>query len=237
VARIEVARTRLAQVQAGAKSSEIAAQRAHIERLQAEFENAQIEHRRTQSLGDVASPSQRDAARLRVDSASGSLRQARETLASLTEVRPVDVAVARAELQAAIGDEARALAEYEASLIRSPIDGRVLKIFAWPGEEVRAEGVMELARTDPMFVVAEVAESDLPRVRTGQRARISTAGLPSPVQGTVTRIGLKVLQNQLMPLDPANFSDGRVGEVWIKLEDSRLVAHLIHLRVDVVIQP
>jgi hypothetical protein len=40
-----------------------------------------------------------------------------------------------------------------------------------------------------------------------------------------------------MPASPARFSDARVVEVWIKVDDSRAVGDLIHLRVDVVIQP
>jgi hypothetical protein len=40
-----------------------------------------------------------------------------------------------------------------------------------------------------------------------------------------------------MKVDPANFSDARVVEVWIKVDDSRRVADLIHMRVEVVIQP
>jgi hypothetical protein len=40
-----------------------------------------------------------------------------------------------------------------------------------------------------------------------------------------------------MPVDPATFSDGRVINVWVKLDEGAAVSHLIHLRVDVVIQP
>lgn len=237
VARVNVARGRLAQVQAGAKPSEIAAQQAEIERVQVELENAQKEYQRYVSLGDNITTSQVDALRLRVDSTTRALATARQRLASLTEVRPVDVELARAELDEAIRNEARARAEHDVSILRSPIDGRVIKIYAWPGEQVRDAGVMELAPTDPMYVVAEVAESDVRRVKVGQRAKITGDGLPRPMQGTVERVALKVLQNELMPVNPAKFSDARVVNVWIKMDDSKAVSELIHLRVDVVIQP
>ena len=236
-ARIDVARKRLAQVQAGAKASDLAVQQAEIERLQAELANAEQEYRRYASLGDNVTASTLGALRLRIDTATHALTGAKQRLASLTDVRPVDVDLARAELDEAIGNEARAAAEHAASVIHAPINGRVVKIYARAGEEVQARGVMELAPTETMYVVAEVTESDIARVKVGQRAKISGAGLSTPIQGTVERLAMTVLQNQLEPVDPASFSDARVVNVWIKLDDNRAVSNVIHLRVDVVIQP
>jgi HlyD family secretion protein len=236
-ARIEVARKRLAQVQSGAKPSEIATQQSDISRVEIELANAEREFKRHVLLGDMVTASQLDGVRMRVDTLAQALNGARQRLVSLTEIRPVDVDVASAELAEAVRSQVRARAELETSTIRSPIDGRVIKIYARPGEQVLSEGVMELAPIDPMYAVAEVAESDMPRVRVGRRAKVSGDGLPNPVHGTVERVSLKVLQNQLMPVDPARFSDARVVNVWIRLDDSRRVADLIHMRVDVVIQP
>jgi HlyD family secretion protein len=236
-ARIEVARRRLAQVSAGAKASEVNAQRAEVERLRAEAANARKEQERYASLGTSVTELELDRLRLRVESGAKALVAAEERLASLTDVREVDVALARAELEEAIRNQERAQAEHDASMIYSPIDGRVLKIHARPGETVGADGLMELARVEPMYAVAEVAESDLGRVRVGQRARISGEGLRETLVGRVERIDARVLQNQLLPVDPANFSDSRVVEVWTRIDDSRAVADLIHLRVNVVIEP
>jgi hypothetical protein len=60
--------------------------------------------------------------------------------------------------------------------------------------------------------------------------------LKAPLQGTVERVGITVAQHQLRPVDPASFSDARVVEVWVKLDDPKAVEDRIHLRVDVVIQ-
>jgi HlyD family secretion protein len=175
--------------------------------------------------------------KLRVDSASRALTAARQRLTSLTEVRPVDVDTARAELDEAVRNEARVRAELKTSTIVAPIGGRVIKIVASQGETVGPDGLLEIAPTEPMYAVAEVTEFDVPRVKVGQRASISGDGLPKPIQGTVDRVGTKVLQNQLMRVDPANYSDARVVEVWIKVDDPKAVADLIHMRVEVVIQP
>jgi len=152
-------------------------------------------------------------------------------------VRPVDVDTARAELDEALRNEARAKAELKTSTIVAPIDGRVLKVVASAGEAVGPDGLLELAPSEPMYAVAEVPEFDVPRVKTGQRASISGDGLAKPIQGIVDRVGTRVLQNQLMRVDPANYSDARVVEVWIKVDDAAAVADLIHMRVEVVIQP
>ena len=174
---------------------------------------------------------------MRVDSSSRALAAAERRLAGLQEVRPVDVAVAESELQQAIRIEAHARAEYEASIIHSPIAGRVIKIHAHAGEAVGSDGLIELAPVDPMYAVAEIAESDISRVKPGQQATVSGEGLKEPVQGVVERVGTKVLQNRIMAVDPAAFSDARVVEVWVRLRNANAVADLIHLRVDVVIQP
>jgi hypothetical protein len=46
-----------------------------------------------------------------------------------------------------------------------------------------------------------------------------------------------VLQNELTPIDPASFSDKRVVNAWIKVDDEAAIAQLLHLRVDVIIHP
>lgn len=236
-AQIEVAQRRLAQAQAGAKPSDIAAQQSEVERLQTELENSQKEQQRHLPLGNNVTASELDRLKLRVESTTRSLAAAKQRLAGLSEVRSVDVDLARAELEEAVRSEARAKAESKTSVITSPIDGRVVKIDAWPGEAVGGDGLLELAPREPMYAIAEVAEFDIPRVKVGQRATVTGDGLNAPLHGTVERLSMRVLQNQLMRVDPANFSDARVVEVWVKLDEGERVADLIHMRVDVVIQP
>jgi hypothetical protein len=56
------------------------------------------------------------------------------------------------------------------------------------------------------------------------------------LSGTVESVGLQVTQNSVLKLDPAEFSDARVVEAKIRLDDGGRVAQLIHLRVNVVIE-
>ena len=236
-ARVDVARRRLEQVRTGAKSAESAAQQAEIDRVSIEVDHARRNLTRHERLIAARAIAEAEVDRVRADTEAleKQLRQARDRLASLSEIRQVDVDVARAELEASIRESERARTEHAASLVRSPLDGRIVKIHAWPGEEVGPDGILELARTEPMYVLAEVAEVDMARLKPGLRARMTGFGLPAPIEGTVETVGLRVREHSVVHLDPASFTETRIVEARIKLDDGAKVAHLIHLRVNVVI--
>ena len=88
-----------------------------------------------------------------------------------------------------------------------------------------------------MYVIAEIYEADIARIRIGQKAVISSDLLSERVSGTVTQISPQVSKSELLPLDPAAFADTRVIKVKIQLENAERVAGLIYGKVDVVIQP
>ena len=79
---------------------------------------------------------------------------------------------ARMELDIAVADLAAAEANLELAVVRSPVRAQVLEIHAYPGERVGPEGIMELGRTDRMYAVAEVYETDITEVQVGQRATV-----------------------------------------------------------------
>lgn len=140
--------------------------------------------------------------------------------------------VARAELQ-------RARAELERNQVRAPIDGQVLDVHARDGERVESDGIVELGRTQHMYAVAEVYETDAGRVRVGQHATVRSPALPRPLEGQVDRVGLKVGKLDALGTDPAARTDARVVEVEIRLEPqaSELAAALTHLQVEIEIEP
>lgn len=174
-------------------SGQIAAQEATSARLRHELHNAQAEHRRYQQLykGGAISASQADNRRLRVETILEQLDEAQATLSrtiatnrkqqteakarleSIAEVRPTDVQAAQADIDNAKATVQQAQAELELTYMRSPIDGQVLKIYTWPGEIVSNQGIVELGQTSQMYVVAEVYETDIQKVRIGQPATIT----------------------------------------------------------------
>jgi HlyD family secretion protein len=131
----------------------------------------------------------------------------------------------------------RAQAELDLAVVRSPITGRVLEIHARQGERVGPDGIAELAQTDAMYAIAEVYETDVPRVRVGQRATVTSPALVKPVHGTVDRVGLKIGKKDVLNVDPAARTDARVVEVRILLDDPEQAAGLTNLEVDVAITP
>jgi HlyD family secretion protein len=102
---------------------------------------------------------------------------------------------------------------------------------------VGVEGLVELGRTDKMYAVAEVYETDIIYVKAGQKASIISPALPGPVSGTVENIGLKVGRMDVLGMDPVAEADARVIEVGILLDDPEMVGHLTNLQVEVEITP
>lgn len=126
-------------------------------------------------------------------------------------------------------------AELERSLVRAPVAARVLEIYARPGEFVHLEGLLELGRTNSMFAIAEVHETDVARVRLGQSARISSDALPAQLSGKVEHIRHKIYKQDVIDTDPAASKDARIVEVEIRLDDSSAAENLTNLQVDIVI--
>ncbi|MDJ0678661.1 MAG: response regulator [Xenococcaceae cyanobacterium MO_167.B52] len=275
-ADVQIAQANLERVKAGAKQGDIDAQKATINRLEAELrgqiatqqatlarleaelENAEVEDRRRQELYEegAISSSERDAKRLRVKTVQRQLEEAQETLnrtiettkvqsreakarlESIAEVRAEDVQVARAELAQAKAAVKQAEATLELTEVRSPIDGQVLKVQVRPGEVIGNRGIAEIGKTEQMYVVAEVYETDIKRLKIGQRATVTAASFSEELQGKVAEIGLKVSRQDVFNSDPLADTDNKVVEVKIRLapESSARVASLSNLQVQVVIQ-
>jgi len=238
-ADVEVARTRLAQVKAAPKQADIGEQKIEIARWEAEYDIAVSEYQRYQKLfqEQIIPANELDQKRLIAERDKRILEAARERLKSIEEIRKEDVDVRSAELAAAITKVEHARVELERMTVRAPADGRVLKIHSHAGEEAGSGGILELGRTRRMFVIAEVYETDISRVRVGQKADISGDLVPEGLTGTVAQIGPQVSMSQLLTPDPAKFADTRVVKVKIELQNGERVAGLIYGKVNVVIRP
>jgi HlyD family secretion protein len=238
------------------------AEYAAIERLERELANALTELGRSEKLvasGDT-SRSERDTRRLNVETLEKEIKRARaalqtvvrekrlavETLekdleraraaySSLAEVRPTDVAAAQAEIENAEAAVEKAIADLEQRKVKTYTSGKVLKIYARPGETVGNDGVLELGDTETMFAVAEVFEADITRVKTGQTAEIIVRTSGEKFGGTIVQIGSQIRKRDVLDSDPVADVDARVVEVKVKLspDASRQLADLTNLRVDV----
>ncbi|MBE9179048.1 biotin/lipoyl-binding protein [Oculatella sp. LEGE 06141] len=240
------------------RQGELAAQSATIARWQAEVQHAQAEYDRFQQLyqAGAVSASHLDAKRLALATAKAQwqeaialqqrtattlqaqVREATATLDQVTDIRPVDVQVAQAELNEAIAAVQRAKTELEQAYVYAPITGTILTIHTQPGEKVSDNGIVDLGQTEQMMAIAEVYQTDIDHVRVGQAASITSQAFSEELRGTVLQIGSQVNRQRVMSTQPGENLDQRVIEVKIRLsaEASKRVANLTHLQVQVAIQ-
>ncbi|MFN6472137.1 MAG: ABC exporter membrane fusion protein [Nostoc sp. SerVER01] len=237
---------------------ETSAQQATIARLEAEWRNAESENQRYQQLykDGAISSSDADTKRLRVDTvqqqineAKASLKRTIETLQkqliegkarlkSIAEIRPTDVAAAQADVDSAIASVKQAQTEWDLSVVRSPITGQVMKINTWPGEIIGTTGIADLGRTQQMYVVAEVYETDIQKVRLGQSATITSDAFPGKLRGKVADIGLQVGKQNIFNNTIQADTDNKIVDVKIRIDnpvDNQQVANFTDLQVEVMI--
>lgn len=238
---------------------DIASQTATIIRIQAEVDNAQTESDRYQQLkkeGAIsASIADTKALQLKTaqqqlteakanlnrtqDTLQQQLKQAKAQLNSISEVRTVDVEAAQAEVKSATTAIQQAKADQDLTYIQSPIDGKILKIHTKTGEVIATSGFAEVGKISQMYVVAEVYQTDIEKVRLGQKAAITSTAFSGKLHGTVSEIGWQVDKQSIFSINPGSDTDRRIVEVKISIDnpaDSQKVARLTNLQVDVAIQ-
>lgn len=198
------------RVEAGQPIAEldtVAEDEARVAKARAELRNAESERARLQPL-----LAQRIVA-----------EEARDRAQLRVEVARADLAVAEATLAQ--------------STVRAPAAGQVVEVHARRGERVGPGGLVEIARNDTMYAVAEVYETEIGRVKVGQRAIVRSPALPHDLAGVVERVGMKIGKQDLLAADPVARTDARVVEVHVKLEEPAKAAALSNLQVEVTITP
>ncbi len=169
---------------------------------------------------------------------SKQVSEAKATLTSIAEVRPVDVAAGKTEVENAIATLKHAQTELAGAYIKAPMAGQIIKIHTRVGEKISDSGIADLAQTDQMMAVAEVYQTDIGKVKLGQEAVISSQAFGGELRGTVAQIGLQVNRQNVFSNQPGENLDSRVVEVKIRLnpEDSKRVAGFTNLQVQTAIE-
>jgi HlyD family secretion protein len=126
-------------------------------------------------------------------------------------------------------------ARWKRMVLTAPVSGQILRIFNYPGEELRSRPLLQMGETQRMYAVAEVYETRVRHVRNNQLATVNSPALGRELTGKVERVGLRIFKNDVLDVDPRADSDSRVVEVRIRLDDSELAAHFNLLQVDVCI--
>ncbi len=129
-----------------------------------------------------------------------------------------------------------AQAQLSRAVVSAPSDGQILKIRTRPGEVVRSQTILTMANLESMCVVAEIYETDLLRLQTGQKVVVTAAALPRPLTGQVLFVGRSINQQAVYDLNPASPSDSRVAEIRILLDEAHPASRLVNLQVAVAIE-
>jgi len=89
-----------------------------------------------------------------------------------------------------------------------------------------------------MMAVAEVYQTDISKIKLGQKATITSQGFTGELKGIVQQIGLQVKRQNVFGDQPGENLDSRIIEVKIRLnpEDSKRVSGLTNLQVQTAIK-
>lgn len=235
---------------------------AAIASAQATLQESEASHQRYQQLAarGAISRSEQDIARRDYETAQFGLAQrqaelgetattlrsqiseAQARLAELRQTTPEAIAIAQAQLEQAQMQVAQSQADLNDVLVRAPVAGQILKINTQVGEQVNIQqGIVELAQTDQMMVIAEVYETDIRQVSLGQPVTVTSeyGGVAEELTGTVDQIGLQIGTASFGEgeTDPTQDVNARVVTVKVRLDPdaSQAVAALSGMQVRVAI--
>jgi len=192
-AEVQAAEAVLAEMEAGSRPEEVDQAVAMLESARAEASRMQAEYARQKALREKDAVPVRDfesvEAAYRVASARVREAEARLTLLK-NGPRPEQIQAARARLAKARAGQALAQTRLDYATLVSPLTGVVLTKGAEDGEYVvPGMPVVVVGELDRPWVRAYINETDLGRVKLGQKVRITTdTYLGKVYEGKVTFI-------------------------------------------------
>lgn len=241
-ARAELAarESELARLKAGARDQEINQAKAEVREAEAATQLARVSFERRSELvkQQVASAESIDQARMTRDVAEARRVLVTERLSLLTAPpRSEDVAIAEARVEIAHAHIAEISAQIEKTIIRSPIQGNVLKIFRKAGETVTnlpPTPIATVGDVEHLRVRADIDETDVGRISLGQTAWVTADAFKNKrFRGTVTRVSMQLGRKNFRRENPEERLDTKVLEILVDLDDAQLP---IGLPVDLVFE-
>ncbi|GFE62305.1 efflux RND transporter periplasmic adaptor subunit [Geobacter sp. AOG2] len=187
------AQAALADLRAGSRREEIAQAEAVLVRMKAEAERLKKDAIRSEALfkRDVIPQKDLDAARAGRDASAAAVREAEQHL-KLLRIGPRPDAVRQAKSQVEAAEAGLALTEtrLSQSMLSAPLSGLVLAKHAEQGEMLAVGApVVTIGKMDDVWLRAYIPESEMGRVKVGQRARVTVDTWPGRLfEGTVSFI-------------------------------------------------
>lgn len=226
-ARRELARQKHASLRDGPRTKELAGQEQAVRLAELSAKRQQIEIQRSALLPEIK--------QIDIETAQAKVEQELRKLATMRAALDTDIQTAAAELAIAEAEAEQLRSNREHSLIRSPINGVVLQLYARQGEVVGGFGIAKIVDLSQLRVLADVDEVQLDRVQVGGRADIRLRGRDEPFKGRVARVVPSV--NRLRRPDPegATPMDARVVQIEIEFVDTDRIPQVIGREVRVTL--
>ena len=120
----------------------------------------------------------------------------------------IDIANAEANL-----DLARA--DLEAALVRSPLDGVVVQIFARRGENVPPTGIAKIVDMQQLRVLADVDEQRVGSLKPGGKAEVTFRGEATVHKGKISSIAPALKRMRQADPNTSSSTDARVVQVEV----------------------
>ena len=224
----------------GSRPEERRESAARVREAEAVFENARAEQERRSRLWEA-----RVAALVEIETADREMKVAEAQLAETRErnelvhnqTRAEDLNRAIAELAGARAQLAGARAVLDKTIIRSPIDGTVLRKKLHAGESVSSNGgtpIVTLGDCRRLRVRADVDETDVARIRNGQPAWVTAEAFGERrFTGRVIRVGQILGRKNVRTDEPTERVDTKILETLIDLDPGQQLPS--GLRVDAFI--
>jgi HlyD family secretion protein len=215
----------LLRLKTGAREQEIAAARAELREADAVAAMARsaFERRTALAAKQIVSQEALDQARTDRDTAEARRALIAERLSLLlSPLRSEDVAIAQSNLDAARAHLVETAAQIEKTVIRSPIDGVVLKLYRRAGETVSnlpPTPIATVGDISRLRVRADIDENDVAQIALGQAVWITAdAFRDKRFRGTVAQIGFQLGRKNFRNDNPQERVDTKILEVMIDLE-------------------
>jgi len=136
----------------------------------------------------------------------------KQSLAADLKMIELDIANAQASLDTA-------KTQREESLVRSPLDGIIVQIFARQGERIGGAGIAKVVDMRQLRVLADVDELQVGRVAPGGKVDVTFRGSSTIYKGTIARVAPTVKRMQRVEPDGGTSTDARVVQVEIEIDD------------------
>jgi len=225
-AQLRLNEAQLLRVNNGARPQERLQALADVRQAEAVLKNAAVSLQRQQTLtaaGYTAQAALDQATRENIV-ARQKLEAAKHKFALIDDpARDEDVAIAQAQVDVARAARDEAQAELNKTVIRSPIDGTVLRVDRHPGELISTfldTPILLVGDTSKLNARAEVDEADIGKLRLNMPAYVTAEAFgPQRFAGHILRIGHIVGKKNVHTDEPQERTDSKVLEVLIQLDD------------------